>query len=94
MTQIEKIKSAAEIVRDDLLPTIEAHLRKTGIGPTTFGKRAVGNSELVARLRSGKDVTVSTANRVLSYIAQSDDPAGVPNNDPDQCPQSRIKSSA
>lgn len=90
MTQIEKIKSAAETVRDDLLPAIEAHLRKTGIGPTTFGKRAVGNSELVARLRAGKDVTVSTAYRVLGYIAENDTSSGAAKIDPDVCPQSRI----
>jgi len=36
-----------------LLTEIEAFLTETQMSPSYFGKRAVGNSELVVRLRAG-----------------------------------------
>ena len=36
-----------------LLADIEAFLAETQMSPSYFGKRAVGNSELVVRLRAG-----------------------------------------
>lgn len=57
-----------------LLHEIEAFLGETQMSASYFGKRAVGNSELVARLRDGGDVTLRTAERVRLFMAES--PAG------------------
>lgn len=51
-----------------LLETIDAFLAETGMGAAYFGKRAVGNSELVARLRAGRRVWPETEGRVLAFI--------------------------
>lgn len=40
------------------------------MGPSYFGKRAVGNSELVERLKSGGRVWPETERKVLSFIAR------------------------
>lgn len=58
------------IAADPLLAEIERFLARTGMGPSFFGKQAVGNSELVKRLRSGRDVTRATEKRVLAFIAE------------------------
>jgi len=53
----------------DLLRQIDTFLADTGMGPTYFGQRAVGNSKLVARLREGQSVNLETAIRVRDFIA-------------------------
>jgi hypothetical protein len=51
-----------------LLAEIEAFLAESGMGESYFGKRASGNSELVARLRQNRRVWPETADKVLSFI--------------------------
>lgn len=55
---------------NQLLDEIRAFLAETGMGPSYFGRIATGNSELVARLEAGKDVTLSTAEAVRAFIAK------------------------
>lgn len=55
-------------IKKSLLVEIDAFLAETGMGESYFGKAAVGNSELVARLRSNKRVWPETAARVRSFI--------------------------
>ncbi len=57
-----------ENTRTPLLDEIEAFLAVNGMSETYFGKKAAGNSELVARLRNGGDVTTKTAERVRVWI--------------------------
>lgn len=53
----------------DLLSRIEAFLAATEMRPTTFGKKAIGDQNLVPSLRSGnRDLRLSTRNRILRYI--------------------------
>ncbi len=51
-----------------LLAEIDAFLEETGMGVAYFGKRAAGNSELVARLRAGRRCWPETAVKVRSFI--------------------------
>lgn len=51
-----------------LLQDIEAFLSETGIGESYFGKKAAGNSELVARLREGRRVWPETESKVRSFL--------------------------
>jgi hypothetical protein len=53
---------------DTLLTDIEAFLEETGMGPSYFGKRAVGNSELVERLRSGRRVWPDTEAKIREFM--------------------------
>lgn len=56
------------IMHPNLLAEIEAFLSETGMGETYFGKRSVGNSEVVSRLRDGKRVWPDTETRIRSFI--------------------------
>jgi len=51
-----------------LLSKIDAFLNDAGMGESYFGKRAVGNSELVGRLRNGRPVLQDTAVKVVEFI--------------------------
>jgi hypothetical protein len=52
----------------DLLLEIEDFCRTTGIAESTFGRRAINDGKLCARLRRGKSVTLATAERAREYI--------------------------
>lgn len=55
---------------DTLLTEIRAFLTETGMGPSYFGRLAAGNSELVSRLEQGKTITLVTAEKVRSFMAE------------------------
>ena len=54
-----------------ILPEIDAFLKETGMAETYFGKRAAGNSELVARLRDGGSVHFKTEAKIRKFMAPS-----------------------
>lgn len=54
----------------DLLTDIRSFLADTGMGRSYFGKAACGNSELVERLERGATVTLVTADKIRSFIAE------------------------
>lgn len=56
--------------RSQLLSDIEAFLAETGMGQSYFGKKAVGNSEVVSRLRDGRNVRLDTAEKIACFIKQ------------------------
>ena len=51
-----------------LLSEIELFLRESGMGSSYFGKAAVGNSDVVKRLRAGRDVTTNTAADLRKFM--------------------------
>lgn len=53
----------------ELLGRIDNFLGATGMKPTTFGKQAIGDQNLVFALRGGRDLRTSTRERVLKFIA-------------------------
>jgi len=55
-------------ITSPLLAEIDAFLSETGMGASYFGKSAVGNSELVQRLRQGKRCWPETAQKVRAFI--------------------------
>lgn len=55
---------------NDLLADIQTFIRETGMGPSYFGKASCGNSELVERLEKGGTVTLTTADRVRSFMLE------------------------
>lgn len=59
----------ATIHHHTLISEIEAFLRESGMGPSYFGKKAVGNSELLPRLKNGGRVWPETENKVREFIA-------------------------
>ena len=63
---------------ESLLGEIERYCRVSRIAESTFGRQAVNDGKLCARLREGKDVTLDTAERIRTFI-ESHRPAGAPN---------------
>lgn len=51
-----------------LLPTIERHLRISGVAPTRFGREAVGDPRLIGDLKNGREARPETAARILAFI--------------------------
>lgn len=56
------------IMHPALLQEIDAFLADSGMGESYFGKKATGNSEVVARLRRGGRVWPDTEARLRSFI--------------------------
>jgi hypothetical protein len=54
--------------KNHLLDEIEAFLSETGMGPSYFGKQAVGNSEIVARLRNGGRTWPETEAQLRAFM--------------------------
>ncbi|MDH3747813.1 MAG: hypothetical protein OER97_06360 [Gammaproteobacteria bacterium] len=53
----------------DLLADIQAYCQSAGIAESTFGRQAINDGKLCARLRGGKSVTLATAEKVRKFIA-------------------------
>lgn len=53
-----------------LLDEIEAFLNETGLSSSYLGKRAVGNSELVSRLRNGGRVWPETEESLRDFMSK------------------------
>jgi hypothetical protein len=53
----------------DLLREISEYCRQTGLAESTFGRRAVNDGKLAARLRNGGRITTETVDRVRAFIA-------------------------
>lgn len=58
--------------RDDpetvLLQEIEAFLRETGMGASTFGRKAMADSTFVHELRRGRNLYAATENKARTQI--------------------------
>ena len=64
---------------DELISHIERYCAAHGVAESTFGRMAVNDGKLVARLRSGKTITLDTFRRVELFmsrpVAKSDNEA-------------------
>lgn len=60
---------------DALLREIEDYCQRAKIAESTFGRHAINDGKLCSRLRSGKNVTLATAERVKEYIRKNQPPA-------------------
>ena len=56
---------------DEILAQISEFCRNADMAESTFGRRAVNDGKLVARLREGKRITIDTLDRIQAYMAAS-----------------------
>jgi hypothetical protein len=56
---------------DQILAQISEFCRQADMAESTFGRRAVNDGKLVARLREGKRITIDTLDRIEAFIAAS-----------------------
>ena len=52
--------------------TLEEFLERSGVKPTEFGRQAVGDPSLVLNLRRGRSPSLATADRILTFIRESE----------------------
>lgn len=57
------------MTREQLISEIEDFAEQREIAPATVTSRAVGNSRLYARLKSGKGCTLAVAERLRAFMA-------------------------
>ena len=55
-----------------MLGEVSAFLRRTGMEPSVFGRRAVGAPRFVGDLRRGRDPRPGTRDKVARFIAAVD----------------------
>lgn len=51
-----------------LLQRIERHLRAKRMPATRFGREAVGDPNLIAQLKDGREPRAATVRRILDYL--------------------------
>src|SRR3954453_10834988 len=57
----------------ELLQKIADYCRHSGLAESTFGRRAVNDGKLTARLRNGGRITTDTLDRIRSFMADTRD---------------------
>jgi hypothetical protein len=58
----------------DLLTEIDGFLARTRMAESTFGQKAIKNSKLLARMRAGGTITLTTARKLRDFIATYEPP--------------------
>lgn len=68
-------------IREQILQNVHAFLEASGMSQRQFGVEAVGDNKFVARLESGAGITLTTIEKVESYIEKHQRRFDVPSND-------------
>lgn len=53
----------------DLVARVDEFLARTGMAPTRFGREVMGDGALVQHLRAGRSLSLSNANKLVSFMA-------------------------
>jgi hypothetical protein len=59
----------------DILSGIESFIAEHGLPPTTFGRKAIGDANLVPNLKQGRELRRATEARVRRFMAEYSAPA-------------------
>ena len=73
---------------DEILSQISEFCRRADMAESTFGRRAVNDGKLVARLREGKRITIDTLDRIQAYISASTPGGMIARSNSSQTPSS------
>src|SRR5438093_13564449 len=63
-----KPRSVGAMKAQELLQQIAEYCRHTGLAESTFGRRAVNDGKLTARLRNGGRITTETLDRIRGFM--------------------------
>lgn len=55
---------------------VSAFLGRSDLSPTAFGKKAVGDPNLIRQIVRGRSPSLRTADRILAFIAEHDGASG------------------
>src|SRR5690349_11896389 len=56
---------------DKIVREIASYCQKTGLAESTFGRLAINDGKLVARLRDGGRITTTTLDRLRAFMAEN-----------------------
>lgn len=57
----------------DILKRIERFCVERDVKPTAFGRQAIGDANLITNLRANRSLTLKTAARIMTFIAEYPD---------------------
>ena len=69
-------RSGMETLEGQFISRAGAFLGRSGVSPTAFGKKAVGDPNLMRRIGRGRSPSLGTADRILAFIAEQDGASG------------------
>ena len=61
---------------------VRVFLGRTGLSPTTFGMKALGDANLMRQIDGGRSLSLRTADRVVAFVADYDLDSGGPRTPP------------
>ncbi len=61
-----------ETLTEFFVSQVDGFLERTGLGPTTLGRQAVGDANLVRELRDGCSPTLATVDQVMAFMETYD----------------------
>ena len=65
-----------ETLKQRFSSRVSAFLGRTGLSPTAFGMKAVGDPNLIRQIDRGRSLSLRTADRVLAFMAEYDGDSG------------------
>ena len=63
-------------LEDQFGSRVSAFLGRSGLSPTTFGKKAAGDPNLMRQIDLGRSPTLRTADRILAFISEREGSSG------------------
>ena len=69
-------RSVMMTLEEQFRSQVGAFLERTGLGPTTFGLKAVGDRNLIGQMEGGRSPSLRSADRVLAFVAGYDGDSG------------------
>lgn len=69
-------RSGMETLEGQFISRVSAFLRRSGLSPTAFGKKALGDPNLMRQIGRGRSPSLRTADRILAFIAEQDGALG------------------
>ena len=73
---------AMETLEQQFNSRVRVFLGRTGLSPTTFGMKALGDPNLMRQIDGGRSLSLRTADRVLAFVADYDLDSGGPRTPP------------
>ncbi len=69
-------RSGMETLEGQFISRVGVFLGRSGLSPTAFGTKAVGDPNLMRQIGRGRSPSLRTADRILAFIAEHDGASG------------------
>jgi len=69
-------RSGMETLEGLFRSRVGGFLGRSGVSPTAFGMKSVGDPNLMRQIGRGRSPSLRTADRILAFIAEQDEASG------------------